>query len=312
MIQTRAGVCPNCKDETPSGAEQCPSCGFHLEWGKSNDEQRARRYESSSSKSTSATTASRPKSKAPAALRLFILFVVACVAIMAAVTIRSRAKNAVAPETVAEHATLVQDAEAFRDQIRSDQTNSESPETNYVIGIALPNGSDVLEITVRNDWKTLDYPTRLNYAAKFVERWKALQTPHRANMTLLDESGNEIGGRTWNGTVWVQEKHDDAPQPAKPAAPVNPDSANNSTANSTANQTANTTANAVVPGESTPNSASSTANSTSSATSNSTDSEDPTVNHDLATPGPAGSTNSTGGQSTLPPVTAPNSTENRT
>jgi hypothetical protein len=247
MLQTRAGVCPNCKDETPSGAERCPSCGFHLEWGRSNDEQRARTATSPRAESTAAKPRV-PKKKAPLGLRLFVLFVIACAAIMAAVTFRSHSKDTGAPELVAEHATLVQDAEQFRDQVRANVTNPEATETTFVIGIAMPNSSDVLEITVRNEWKSLDYATRLGYAAKLVERWKAIHAPHRANMTLLDEGGNEIGGRTWNGTVWVQEQHEEGTvAPAKPPANAGGDATANATPNSTPNAAENSVTNSAEP-----------------------------------------------------------------
>ena len=68
---------------------------------------------------------------------------------------------------------------------------------------------------------TLDYKTRLAYATRLAERWKNLHAPHRAYFSLLDIGGNEIGGRTVTGKVWVQETHG-ATRSQKPRAPAKP------------------------------------------------------------------------------------------
>lgn len=222
MLQTRAGHCPKCDALLPSGVDHCPECGFNLQWDKTNDELR-----SQSARPKPAAAAAKPRPANPVAtapaparafFRLFILFIVACVVTMAAVSFRSRVGNQTAsPELESAHAINVQDAFEFHTQVNNNKSNPDAPETNYVIGIAMPNGKDVIEITVRKDWKSLDYSTRLHYASKLVERWKAIHAPHRANMSILDEAGKEIGGRTWTGTVWVQQDHPDAPPSTKPA-----------------------------------------------------------------------------------------------
>lgn len=264
MLQTRAGRCPNCDEQVAPEATTCPNCGRALEWDKTNQEQRR----SAARGPSTPARAVAPKKPVASFLRLFILFVVACAATAAAVTFRAKFKTD-APELEAYHSVLVQDAEEFRAQIAANKTNPEFVETTYVIGSAMPNGKDVLEITVRNEWKTLDYPTRLNYAAKFVERWKAIHAPHRANTSILDEGGNEIGGRTWTGTVWVVEKHDAAPR-AKPVAPKTktPDA---STPDASTQAAPNATDNAATSANSTANAADdSTADATTNTATNTT------------------------------------------
>jgi hypothetical protein len=231
MLQTRAGRCPNCKEETPPGAEACPSCGARLDW-----EDQSPPYPHA---------ASRPGAgSATPFLRLFALFLFACIATFLAVTFRTKmAGRSNAPALEAGHAVLVQDAETFRDQIKAGVGSTEMPAAAYVIGVAMPSGKDVLEITVKREWEALDYPTRLAYAARFDERWKAIHAPHRASMTILDEAGNEIGGRVWNGRVWVVEASEDTPAPnpgatnAAPGAPPVTGAASPNTAIDQANET---------------------------------------------------------------------------
>jgi hypothetical protein len=220
MLQTRAGRCPNCKEETLPGAEICTHCGTRLNW-----ENNARAAQVNKAAQTARPSNSTPVQFASAAsastpyMRWVVLVLAGCAIIAAGFSVFSSDEDS--PSLTGNHGTLVQDAELFRDSIKSVVGAPDAPEASLVIGIALPNSTELLEITVRNEWKQLDYATRLNYAKKFVERWKAIIAPHRANLTILDEAGNEIGGRTWNGTVWVQQKHD-APRARSKAAPKTP------------------------------------------------------------------------------------------
>jgi hypothetical protein len=163
--------------------------------------------------------------------RLFALFLCACLLTFLAVTYRTKVANRNEVASLeASHAILVQDAESFRDQLRAGVTNAEMPEATYVIGVAMPNGRDVLEVTVKREWLGLDYPERLHLAARLAERWKAVHAPHRANLTILNEAGEEIGGQDWNGAVWVIEKSEDVPTPVvKSPAPNTPEPPPNAT-----------------------------------------------------------------------------------
>jgi hypothetical protein len=216
MLQTRVGRCPNCKEETLPGAEICPNCGTRLGW-----ESTARTAEAAR-RSTPRPVAKASVAHAPTPyLRWFVLFLAGCAIVAAALSfLSSSSGDDDEPGLKTNHATLVQDAELFRDGLRSAAGSPASPEASLVIGVALPNETELLEITVRNEWKRYDYATRLNYAKRFVERWKAIIAPHRANLTILDEAGNEIGGRTWNGTVWVQEGQDTKRASKPKAAPA--------------------------------------------------------------------------------------------
>jgi hypothetical protein len=150
-----------------------------------------------------------------------VLFLVACLATVLAVTIRSRfARQTGAPEMEAGHAVLVQDAEMFRESIKAAASGGQAPEAAFVIGVALPNHSETLEVTVKNEWGTLDSPTRLSYAAKLDQRWKAIHAPHRAAFSILDEAGKEIGGRSWQANVWVIEESENTSQSAPAPMPA--------------------------------------------------------------------------------------------
>lgn len=222
MLQTRAGRCPHCKEETPSGAEICPACGAPQEWAQ---------------QPTAATSEARPAGSGIAFFgRLFALFLCACLLTFLAVTYRTKVANRNEVASLeASHAILVQDAEAFRDQLKAGVTNADMPEATFVIGVALPNGKDVLEVTVKREWLGLDYPERLHLAARLAERWKAVHAPHRANLTILNEAGAEIGGQDWNGTVWVVEKSEEMPPSAvQPRVPAAKEPAPNATPNTPA------------------------------------------------------------------------------
>lgn len=250
MLQTRAGRCPSCKEETPPGAEICPACGARLSWADA-----ARRSTPASGPTpTRDDSHAHSKSVPPPFLRLFVIFLVACIATVAAVTFRSKwSKRSGAPSLQSAHATSVQDAEIFRDSIKASIGSNDAPEAALVIGVALPRQSEVLEVTVKNEWKAFDYPTRLGLAAKLAERWKIVHAPHRSYLSILDEAGNEIGGRTWNGTVWAQETHEDAPaprptippQPAAGSTPPADEAARDEAANAASGDKLDTTANAV-------------------------------------------------------------------
>jgi hypothetical protein len=217
MLQIRAGRCPHCDEEVSSEATICPNCGRALDWNHASNTSKVAPDTAPGVAPLVASTSSSPSYG-----RMLMWFLAACVLTVAAAVYRSKSGDGSSPELSSEHATLVQDAEEFRTQIAAAQTSPDAAETTYVIGTAMPNGKDVLEITVKNEWKRLDYPTRLNYAAKFVERWKAIHAPHRANILILSEKGAEIGGRSWNGTVWVDEKQPNDTKRAKPkTAPTN-------------------------------------------------------------------------------------------
>lgn len=201
-----------------SGAERCPTCGAKLDWEKAETPVRAStRANSARAAGTSSGAASKNNEAMHTVVRLLAYFVGASLLVLLAMGLRNWFFSSnQSSEIDSPHAVRVQDAEAFRQQTFAAKSDPAAPETSYVMGIAMPADSNVLQITVKNDWKRLDYPTRLQYAQRLTERWKSVHAPHRSYFTLLDEAGAEIGGRGWSGKVWVQEKHPNAPK-AKPA-----------------------------------------------------------------------------------------------
>lgn len=217
MLQTRAGRCPSCKEEILPGAEICPNCGFRLDWNHAASAPRP-------AAPTAVTPARNNQQKLTThtAIEWLAYMIGAVLLIALALFVRNVFFSGdQAPEVQSPHGVQVRDAERLRDQLNSLRNSPEAPETHLIIGTAMPAKSDVLEITVSNEWLTLDYKTRLAYATRLAERWKNLHAPHRAYFSLLDIGGNEIGGRTVTGKVWVQETHGAAPS-QKPAATAKP------------------------------------------------------------------------------------------
>jgi hypothetical protein len=219
MLQTRSGRCPNCKEELLTDAENCPNCGFKLNW--SGGAPTARRTVSPQAGSTP-KAASAGKLTTHTAIEWIAYLVGAGLLIFLAIVLRnnffSGDQN---PELDATHATRIADAEQFHQQIFALASDPQAPEAAYVLGTAMPSNSDVLQITLRPEWKSLDYATRLRYAGNFAQRWITIHAPHRSYFVLLDENGEEIGGRTFTGKVWVVEKHVFAPRAGKSRAPAN-------------------------------------------------------------------------------------------
>lgn len=203
MLQTRAGRCPNCKEEILPGAETCPACGYKLDWNHAANASRpAAPVAATPARSSSKAATSHTAIEWLAYLIGAVLLI--CLALFVRNVFFSGDQN---PEVQSPHGVRMRDAERFRDQLASLRNNPNAPEAHLIIGTAMPANSDVLEITVGNEWLMLDYKTRLAYATRLAERWKSIHAPHRAYLSLLDIGGNEIGGRTVTGKVWVQETH---------------------------------------------------------------------------------------------------------
>jgi hypothetical protein len=219
VLQTRSGRCPNCKEELLTDVENCPNCGFKLNW--SGGAPTARRTAVPQAGSTP-RAASAGKLTSHTAIEWLAYLVGAGLLIFLALWLRnnffSGEQNL---ELDATHAIRVADAERFHQQIFALANDPQAPEAAYVLGTAMPNNSDVLEITLKADWKSLDYATRLRYANNFARRWIDIHAPHRSYFSLLDENGEEIGGRTLTGTVWVPEKHEFVRASKKSRAPAN-------------------------------------------------------------------------------------------
>jgi hypothetical protein len=232
MLQTRSGRCPNCKEELLTDAENCPNCGFKLNW--SGGAPTARRTTAPQSGSTPGA-ASAGKLTTHTAIEWLAYLVGAGLLIFLALWLRnsffSGDQNT---ELDATHAIRVADAEQFHQQIFALAADPRAPEAAYVWGTAMPNNSDVLEITLKSEWKTLDYATRLHYANNFARRWIDIHAPHRSYFVLLDENGEEIGGRTLTGTVWVSEKHEFARRTQKRGAPGSANAAGSTPGNAAA------------------------------------------------------------------------------
>ncbi len=224
MLQTRSGRCPNCKEELLTDADNCPNCGFKLNW--SGGVATANRTASSHAGSTP-RAASAQKLTTHSAIEWLSYLVGAGLLIFLALWVSnnffSGNQNT---ELDATHAIRVVDAEQFHQQIFALAADPRAPETAYVLGTSLPNNSEILEITLKPEWKSLDYATRLRYANSFAQRWISIHSPHRSYFSLLDENGEEIGGRTLTGKVWVLEKHVfTKPRAKKTSAPAKPSSA---------------------------------------------------------------------------------------
>lgn len=221
MLQTRAGRCPNCKEEILPGAEVCPACGFRLDWNHPANAPRPA--------ARAATPPSRTGDKAlttHTAIEWLAYLVGAVLLIALAIFMRNAFFSGdQTPELQSPHGIRIRDAEQFHGQVFAAKNQLNASETKAIIGTAMPANSDVLEITVGNEWLTLDYKTRLRYATQLAVRWRNIHAPHRAYFKLLDIGGNEIGGRTTTGKVWVQETHGTirrakpAPTGAKTRAP---------------------------------------------------------------------------------------------
>ncbi len=203
MLQTRAGRCPNCKEEILPGAETCPACGFKLDWNHAANAQRPTAPVSAAPVRSKGKTVTTHTAIEWLAYLMGAALLIALALFMRNVFFTSDQ----VPEVQSPHGVRVRDAERFRDQISALKTNPQASEVHAILGSAMPANSDALEITVSNEWLMLDYKTRLRYATLLAERWKGIHAPHRAYFHLLDISGNEIGGRTVTGKVWVQETH---------------------------------------------------------------------------------------------------------
>ncbi len=203
MLQTRAGHCPNCKEETLPGADICPACGYRLDWNHAANAPRP---------AAVASVASAPGQRKAVTTHTAIEWLAYLIGAVLLIALALFMRNVFfsgdqAPEVQSPHGVRIRDAERFRDQVTALRSNPQAPEVHFILGSAMPANSDALEITVGNEWLMLDYNTRLRYATLLAERWKGLHAPHRAYFHLLDISGNEIGGRTTTGKVWVQETH---------------------------------------------------------------------------------------------------------
>lgn len=229
MLQTRSGRCPNCKEEVLPGAEVCVNCGHKLDWNHPANATRPAAAPRPAANTARSTPAASRGVTTHTAVEWLAYLVGAALLIFLAMFVRNQFfQNQSGAEPEAPHAVRVMDAEKFREQIFATRRAPESRESAYVLGVAMPAGSDVLEITVANDWKTLNYATRSRYAAILAERWKRIHAPHRSYFTLLDQNGEEIGGRGLSGQVWVQEKHDFVRR-TKPAATKSTPAGNSAT-----------------------------------------------------------------------------------
>lgn len=203
MLQTRAGRCPNCKEEILPGAETCPACGYRLDWNHAANTPRP------AAPVPAAPAHSNKKAVTTHTAIEWLAYLIGAILLIALALFMRNVffSGDQAPEVQSPHGVRVRDAERFREQIIAAKSSANAPEVHAIIGTAMPANSDGLEITVGNEWLTLDYQTRLRYATLLAERWKSIHAPHRAYFSLLDIGGNEIGGRTTTGKVWVQETH---------------------------------------------------------------------------------------------------------
>lgn len=216
MMQTRAGTCSKCKEPILPGAETCPACGAKQSWIGSEEQLRRK---NPAPQSTSGAPSESRSFQASDAIRWLAYLCMACLLIFLALALRNWVlSDSQSASSAASHGLRVRDSETFREQVFASRTSPSSPESKYVVGIAMPAGSDVLEITLRNEWQLLSYEERLKYANLYANRWKKIHAPHRSYFSLFDSSGEEIGGRIWTGKVWVKETHG-AVKPQRKSAP---------------------------------------------------------------------------------------------
>lgn len=224
MLQTRAGRCPACKEEVAPTALVCPACGKRLPQATAS---------SSPGTTTRKVESSSEDFDLKRYAKLFFIFVFLCALLMAGATLGWKIdvpffrKPVTAPELEASHSAMIQDAELFRSEISGvrDSNGEETAAEDYIQSVNMPRGGDQLEITLYDAWKTIDYRTRLNFAKDFSSRWRKIHAPHRAYFILLDGAAKEIGGRTWTGKVWVQEKHKRETKPPADVAQSTPTTA---------------------------------------------------------------------------------------
>lgn len=113
----------------------------------------------------------------------------------------------------ATHARSVEDAQQFQSRSEFDaspacmrDTGPNYPcsdDNKYIAAVNMAAGDDVLEVTVSDEWKQLDYQRRLDYAQAMLNRWIKIHAPLQAKLRLLDRDGNEVGGRALSGNAWV-------------------------------------------------------------------------------------------------------------
>lgn len=65
-----------------------------------------------------------------------------------------------------------------------------------------------IEIAVKNEWHTLPYQYRLQWAQVLSRTWAdstLLKNRDGARVRFVDIMGNEVGGTKWSGEIWVQK-----------------------------------------------------------------------------------------------------------
>lgn len=205
MLQTRAGRCWKCKETIVPGVELCPVCGTRQNWMSSDAKYQQQQTTSSTQSTSPVAGATFTRNDI---IRWLAYLSVACLLIFLALALRSWVLSDAPTEgTAGSHGLRVRDAEVFREQVFSMRTDPGSPENRYILGVAMPADSELLQITVRNEWLLLEAGERLEYAKRYASRWQKIHAPHRSYLSLFDASGEEIGGRTWTGKVWVKEDH---------------------------------------------------------------------------------------------------------
>jgi hypothetical protein len=85
---------------------------------------------------------------------------------------------------------------------------AEMPEaTRFFVNVS-GDGSHRIRIVVTNEWHVLPYQHRLQLAQYLLKLWHVEHRnpqPETNKLTIRDISGNEVGGTTMWGRVWVQE-----------------------------------------------------------------------------------------------------------
>ena len=220
MLQTRSGRCPYCSHINEAEAVACAECGAPLNYasppvGPPGTPRRLPSVPATGNESVPRARRSFLSLKfglVQIALLAFVLCGVTVVAVSYSfgIDLPFLPAREESVDVDASHGTAVQDARSFRGATdvawrANPSDDAFSPEGSYVVDVNMPHGQDNLEITLNSAWNLLDAKTRQLYAENFGRRWQRIHAPYRANFTLYDLGGNEIGGRTTLGTVWVSQ-----------------------------------------------------------------------------------------------------------
>lgn len=201
MLQIRSALCPKCKEENPSDALICVTCGSRLAWSEDRPLPPPPVVQTAAAATTDWVKF----------WKLLFFFVGLCLLTVVVVNYRYThalpfSGNPEALEVPADHATMIQDAESLRQELMTPEAKADLiniPEAAYIVSINMPADAELLEITVSQSWHLLDRATRRQYARNIAARWKRVHAPHRALFRLLSLDGTEVGGRSWSDRIWV-------------------------------------------------------------------------------------------------------------